>query len=392
MRLTLVVRVQSTLTWILVDLDSLASAIAFGWFRSTVQKDLAVPLVQTPRPDLSLRAENVYALELAGLSASTNDLLCIDDIPPSTPFPSARFALVDHNRLLARFTESNPDARVLAIIDHHEDEKQHTDADPRIIAVPTGSSASLVALFLAEHCADSLPKELATLLLSAILIDTNGLKPNGKAEDADRNAAAFLAPRSLLPDAENIVGDDLHDNPHVQELTAALKAEKDDVSRLGTRDLLRRDYKEYTFTPSWMPSKTVLVGLSTVPIGLHPWIAEDKAFWSETEQYVKERKLSALGILTSFRDEKKLNKQGKGKHRREQLYVVHEDEVEELADRLFKGLKQSDKLQLKKRSLVDDYKSEPPASHTYQTKVWEQGNPDATRKVTAPLLKEIIEG
>jgi exopolyphosphatase len=359
-----------------------------------VLKDLAVPLIQTERANLTLRAENLYALELAGLSEPTKDLLCIDDIPPHSHFPSVKFAIVDHNHLHGRFTENNPKARVLAIIDHHEDEGQHKEtADPRIIVVPTGSSASLVAHLLSEECSETVPKELATLLLCAILVDTGGLKPGGKAEPIDRQAAAYLAPRSLFSTVASLGSTDIHEEPQLQELTTALHAKKDDVSHLGTRDLLRRDYKEYSLKPFWQPDKTVLVGLSSIPIGLHPWISNDTGFWSAVEDWMQDRQLSALGILTSFRDEKKMNKHGKGKHRREQLYVVRDGDVEGLSGRLFKGLKHFDELELKQRSLADDYGTGGPSlASTLRAKVWEQGNTDATRKVTAPLVKRVIEG
>lgn len=378
-----------------IDLDSLASAIAFGWYKNVVQNDQAVTLVQTSRSDLTLRAENLYALELAGLSQSTQDLLCIDDIPASTAFPSRRFALVDHNRLQTRFVHNNADARVEAVIDHHEDEGAHKDtADPRIVVVPTGSSASLVACFLSDKCTDDIPKELATLLLCAILVDTNGLKPGGKAEPTDRQAVAYLVPRSLLTTPDSFVSPDLHDHPRLAELSAALQDKKGDVSHLGSRDLLRRDYKEYSFSPSWLAGRAITVGLSTIPIGLHPWVSEDKQFWSATEEYMTERGLVVLGLLTSFRDDQKMNKHGKPKHRREQLYVVRESDVEGLADRLFTGLKHAKELDLKKRSLADDYHTEPLLrfAQAYRVKAWEQANTDATRKITAPLVKRIIEG
>ena len=49
----------------------------------------------------------------------------------------ARFAVVDHNRLLSSFTDE-----VVAIIDHHEDENLHITADPRVIK-PVDFCASL---------------------------------------------------------------------------------------------------------------------------------------------------------------------------------------------------------------------------------------------------------
>ena len=379
------------------DLDSLASSIALAWYMNTVLKDPTVALIQTSRADLPLRPENLYALELAGLTESTQHLLCSDDIDdvPSSPFPSSLFALLDHNRLQSRFTQDNSDAKVVAIIDHHEDEGAHQEsADPRIVTVPTGSCASLVARYISERSPDTIPEELATLLLCAILIDTNGLKPGGKAEDADREAAVYLTSCSVLAPGGSVDPSNPHEDPRLKDLTETLREKKSDVSDLDTSELLRRDYKEYTMTPSWVRDKTILVGLSSIPIGLDPWVSEDKQFWQATEQYMTERNLSVLGMLTSFKDDTKLNKHGKPKHRREQLYVVYEGEIEGLADVLFKGLKHSKELDLKKRSLADDYHTEVPSAflEKYQVKVWKQGNTDASRKITAPLVKQIIEG
>ncbi len=380
----------------ILDLDSLASAIAYAWYATEIQKSPTVSLIQTPRSDLHLRAENLHALSLAGFDVTEPAILCIDDIPPSSPFPSNRFALVDHNRLQPVFSLDNPDARVVAIIDHHDDEECHKDtADPRIIVTPTGSATSLVARLLEEKCPSAIPSELATLLLCGILIDTNGLKEGGKAETTDRAAAAFLLPHSLLAsESGDSAGSGLQDHDQIQGLSAVLHSKKADVSHLETRDLLRRDYKEYTMVPSWAPEQTILVGLCSVPVGLKSWISRDEAFWASTEQWAEDRKLSVLGILTSFRDEEKMNKHGKAKHRREQLFVVKEDGVEGLAERLFKGLKHSEELELKKRSFVQHYGVEEGVGFgpSFQAKVWQQGNTDATRKVTAPLVKDIIEG
>ncbi|KAI0342519.1 DHH phosphoesterase [Trametopsis cervina] len=371
------------------DLDSLASATAFAWYRSAVENIPTVSLCQTPRSELRLRAENLHALELAGFDPSNPSILCIDELPITSPFPSTSFALVDHNHLLPRFSHDNPEARVVAVIDHHEDEGFHREtAEPRIVTVPAGSASSLVAQFLQSRCGDQLPSELAMLLLCGVLIDTDGLKPRGKAEEVDRAAAAYLVSRCELATA-SLGHTDLHQIPEVKSLTSTLSAKKSDVSQLNTIDLLRRDYKEYSMTPATAQDLTILVGLATIPIGLKSWFKRDGDFWSSTEQFMDDRGLAVLGILTSFRDEASAEK---GKHRREQLYLVREGLVEGLGEHLFHGLKHAKVLDLKKRHLRDDYgttKHNVPTS--LQFKVWEQGNVQATRKVTAPLVKSIIE-
>ena len=341
---------------------------------------------------MRLRAENLHALELAHLNADA-DILCIDDIPHTAEsgFPSSSFALVDHNRLNPRFSHSNPDARVVAVVDHHEDEGlYHDTANPRLIVVPTGSCASLVTQLFQDHPegSNSLPPELATLLLCSILIDTSGLKPGGKAEAADRRAARFLIPRAAAhgqqcdstapPDAALSTASislssmdtgaeggrtgiglaigalnekEPHETPGIQELHATLQEKKASVAHLGTLDLLKRDYKEYTMTPAQSPERQILVGLSSVPVGFAGWLPRHADFWSETEKFMVDRGLTVLGILTSFRDMEKPGKSGKGKHRREQMYVVRGDE--DLATELFDALEEAEELRLKRKKFPE---------------------------------------
>ncbi|KAF9653690.1 DHH phosphoesterase [Thelephora ganbajun] len=396
------------------DLDSMASAIAYAWFATVVKKSNTVPLIQTPHPDLQLRAENLYALSMSGFGDVSNDpekvgVLCLDDLPKSSPFPSHKFSLVDHNRLGSHFTKDNPNAIVVSVVDHHEDEQLYKDtADPRIITVPTGSCASLVADLIHSQCPAeiALIPELATLLICSIVIDTNGLKPGGKAEDPDRQAMAFLLPHSTFSPAFPISlvdigpGTDFNDIPILKDLTRDLKIKKEDVSRLGTRDLLRRDYKEYTLTPSWAKDSQIQVGLASVPVGFESWIPRDKDFYGALEGWIKERQLAALAILTSFSDEKESKKKSKkesgkkskGKHKRQLLVVVADDK--DLASRLFPGLEQSSQLQLEERSFEKFGAKKVTGSFggVLQAKVYKQGNMNATRKVVAPVIKDVVEG
>jgi exopolyphosphatase len=371
-----------------------------------------IPMYQTSREDLHLRPENLYALELAGLGDSHPTLLCLSDVPPShsKSFPSSRFALVDHNSLGSQFSSSgNSNASVVAIVDHHQDEGQHHSASPREIIVPTGSCASLVANLIRETLTDanSIPPELANLLLTATVIDTQGLKVGSKAEPADRAAALFLsqsASSSLNLTPLSSIGeaggeDAVHTTPGLEALNEALQGKKSDVSNLGTRDLLRRDYKEYTFVLS-ADQKHVQVGLASVPIGFHTWLAQagaqsDNAFWRETAAWADERHLDALGVLTSFRDPDHINKKGKPKHRREQMWLVRTS-GDGLGKLLFPSLEADAELELKHVEFdafgVDGVEREGSFEEGWEVRVYKQKNADATRKVTAPVVKQIIEG
>jgi len=388
------------------DLDSVASAIAYAWFATVVKKIDTVPLIQTPHPDLYLRAENLYALSTSGFGDASKDpakldVLCLDDLPKSSPFPSYRFSLVDHNRLGSHFAKDNPNATVVSVVDHHEDEQLYKDtADPRIITVPTGSCTSLVADLIYTQCPAEVAilPELATMLICGIVIDTNGLKPGGKAEDPDRQAMAYLLPRSTFvpaipPSVTDIgPGTDFNDIPVLQDLTKELKTKKDDVSHMGTRDLLRRDYKENTFTPSWAKDSQIQVGVSSVPVGFKSWIPRDKDFFDAVDGWINERQLAALVVLTSFNGEKKSEKNSKGKHKRQLLVVVTDNK--DLASKLFPGLEQSPKLQLEERSFkkFGAKKAKGDFRGVLEAKVYKQGKVDATRKVVTPILKEVVEG
>ena len=300
---------------------------------------------------------------------------------------------MDHNRLQARFSHDNPSVRVVAVIDHHQDEGLYYDtADRRIVVVPTGSCSSLVTQLFQAH-PEHMPPDLATLLLCAILIDTGGLRPGGKAEAVDLNAAHFLIPLAAPSPEQNLLSlgslkpDEPHETPGIQELNTELQEKKASVAHLSTSDHLRRDYKEYTMTHG---GRELLVGLSSVPLGFESWLPRDAAFWAEAEAFMAARGLVVLGILTSFRDADHPGKNGRGKHRREQMYVIARGE-DDLAEHLFDALGEAEALRLKRRKFPELGVHKAFSEHV-RARVWEQKNVEATRKVTAPLVKAIIEG
>lgn len=355
------------------DLDSLASSLGYSYLASKLKNSPTVALVQTPRTDLYLRAENLHALSLANLDPSNSDLLCIDDTPLSHPLNSSfsKFVLVDHNTLLAPFRGSG---KVVGILDHHADDKTHPDAEFREIE-PVGSCASLVAKhFQNEWTPEAdVPHEVATLLLTAITIDTGGLKPDDKGTPTDVDAARFLFAVSTLGQGNSFDG-----AASLKSLAKDLHDQKADVSHLNTRDLLRRDYKELTFGG-------LQVGLSTVPVGLKVWTEREDfkktEFFESLEDYMAARKLNVLGVLTTYKSAKKHEK------RRELLFITDKDTVpKEVENRLFEGLDADKTLELE----ATDKLGKP--RHPKHTRVWNQGNTKATRKYVAPLVKTLVEG
>jgi exopolyphosphatase len=402
----------------MVDLDSIASSIAYAYIQSTRNKGPIVPLMQMSKGDFILRSENIYALKMAGLDTSTPEsgipeLLTVDEVVPdqTSTFPSDRFALVDHNRLKPMFLQNQEEkVKVVGVIDHHEDEELYQDtADPRVIQ-KTGSCSSLVAMVLKPD--SDTPPEMATLLLSALLIDTTGLKEGGKAIDVDREAAALLVQQSTIasaisPTAFNNMSTDAskglkmltnvpQEGGPIAELTQELQDKKFAVSQLGCIDLLRRDYKEYIYTPSYPGApKSIKAGIGSVPLGFKDWIGREE-FWTDAAEWMKQRELAILGIQTSFREE---SKKGKMKHKREQILIAsaHASEgvdADELAEIIWSGMEKVELLELEEIDYKEVYgiKTEQEVPEGLKFKVFKQHNADATRKQTAPALKEVIEG
>ncbi|KAI6041495.1 DHH phosphoesterase [Pisolithus marmoratus] len=422
------------------DLDTIASSIGYAWYRSHTEAQntgrKAVALMPQPRSDFYLRAENIHALATAGVHDPFDELLCPEDLPPD--HKCTDYALVDHNSM----DNSSPNTRVVAVIDHHEDEgKYHDTASPRIIE-PAGSCTSLVTrLLMSGSGHTSLPRDLVGLLLSAIAIDTQALKKGGKALEVDRVAAAWLLGRVNLTEPTSHVGEirttkmptdtDLsvqqgiigHDG--LRNLADTLNSKKQAVSHLSTRDLLRRDSKKYTLKLSPFLNQEnggiIQVELATVPLPLLAFFnSGSTAVLTATTSWMDERGLIILGVLTTYRSKK-------DKGRREQLWIVRASgapQQQRLAQALFDGLEAEASLALKRRGFTryglggggdttgndedgdDDTSShdgstgeqaanavsDSPFGPTFIARVYKQNNTHATRKQVAPLLKRILEG
>ncbi|KAH8829159.1 hypothetical protein DL96DRAFT_1668749 [Flagelloscypha sp. PMI_526] len=371
------------------DLDSVASSIAYAWFNKTLNNQPTIPLVRIEHEDLVLRPENMKALATAGIDKPAEQLLCLTEVTSLPSISYNNIVLVDHNRLGPPWSKSDPPIDVVAVIDHHEDEGSYkSNANPRVVE-PAGSCASLITRHWRSLDA-SFPPELSHLLLSAILLDTGGLSPKGKAVDADRVAASYLIHSSGLVSENSVTASSsstepgqtvpLHKVPEVRQLSDLLSDMKEDISSLSIRDLLRRDYKEYQYT---FNGESVQVGLATVPLKLGAWANTEK-MGEESLQFMRSRGVSILGILTTFKTEKKK------KHKRQTLWVFDidgKDHLQSATETLTKGLELSEELKL-----VEHKKFQLTTNDTgCQWKAYKQGNAKATRKAVAPLVKDLLD-
>jgi len=439
--------------------------VAYAYLSTRLESAKAIPLLLTPSNLMRLREENRVAFRM-NQQMNIDALLHPDMIPvrsasetngepnghadgtvdgapaaaATTPtYPAslsilgqlgATYALVDHNRLLPLFG----DGHVVGIIDHHEDEGAHTDAATRLIQVPTGSCSSLVVQhfkdkWIAANAAAAqgsavngdanghdgatsgpIPIQVPSLLLQALIIDTQGVKPGGKATPTDTAAAEFLYPLSIFDRSASkpngLAGQsdtgDSAPNAVLTEIFTVLSDAKSDVSQLDTKDLLVRDYKEYELPTSSSTYPVIRAGLSTVPVGFKAWL-ERETDWTSlmagVDGYMADRKLDIEGILTSYNNKE-------GKHRRELLLTVgttgklSAGDAQRFLTQLASGLEGSVELELapwekggagvvKKLILGKRVELNDEAQGRW-AKVWKQKNSKATRKQVAPLLRDAV--
>jgi exopolyphosphatase len=258
------------------DLDSMASSVAYAWLLARQPGELlTLPVINIPRGDFALRTEAVWLFREAGVQV--DDLIFLDEIDLDRAHAQGRLrlVLVDHNSLPA--SRRDWGRIVEEILDHHADEGLYPDA--RKIIAPVGSAATLVAERLLQSAPQPPVPAVSTLLLGTILLDTVNLDPAAKrVTPRDEQAAARLL---------EITGTDR------QSLFLRLQAEKFNVSVLSTRDILRKDYKEYRLG-------AVKCGISSAPLSLGDWIGKDPRIEDSFAQYARSRDLDLLLAMCAY--------------------------------------------------------------------------------------------
>ncbi|GAA5985336.1 hypothetical protein JCM11641_006370 [Rhodosporidiobolus odoratus] len=284
------------------DLDSLVSAVALAYMYEHLDPpQKAVALLQTEQDALDLRPENALALHYALMSTRHRDLLTIDELPIKPVDMGHRIkgiALVDHNVPRSEWDS----AKILAIIDHHEDQGlANGTANPRIIE-KSGSCSSLVTRYLLDELHEGskltakdtvdamthgpLPKELVELLLRTIAIDSDGLSKKSR-QPVDKESAERLLPRSSFKHRQLKEVMRIFD----KDLSASRKA----LDGLDLRSLLRRDWKGDSIPTKSSKYPTIALGFASAPVSLEDqilrtpeqttpeWFAIERAWTAEIQ-------------------------------------------------------------------------------------------------------------
>lgn len=370
------------------DLDSMTAALAWAYHlehstANTSNPRKAIALLQTPADALDLRPENKLALRNAKMTSGHSDLLTLDELPedPETLSRKVRgVVIVDHPEPLRRWD----DAKVLSLFDHHEDRGAAPDAEPRIIE-KAASCTTLVARQMLDELEKlpeeyHMPHEILELMLSAIAIDSGGLKPR-KTTKADKKTAKRVLARSAWANRDlDDVMDDLDDQ---------LSDAQDRIDDLGVRDLLRRDWKgSLVYTPS-PRTPTVNLGFASIPYSLDEqiqktefeelfdWFAVHAAWTAEVHS----------DISLSLNKYKIRDERGKKRKIREIVLTTRADVRidEDQADDLFHTVVSA--IENAKEFKVVPWHDADKLGHRQM--VW-QHESDAGRKVIRPLVEKAV--
>lgn len=244
------------------DLDSVVSCVAYAWLQRLNRGISVTPIISFPKDELVLRKDVELVLNEAGIDVS--DLIFVDDLNTEREYS---IHLVDHN-----VVDGPEKGEVVSIIDHHEDSGKYTNAKPRIIE-KAGSCISLVLRELLADRESSLTESERKFLGSPILVDTRGL--TARVEEVDKWAA-----RAVL----------FTDPFTVMLYTKELQTAKEDVRGLTARDLLRKDYKQWTVGGG----KTL--GISSVMGRVH-------TVMDAIPDWAKEKGLSTLLVMAAYSDD-----------------------------------------------------------------------------------------
>lgn len=156
-----------------------------------------------------------------------------------------RFVLADHNEESQRLKGISPKA-ILEIYDHHRP-SLNLPAPLYVNIKPWGATNTVIYWFM-KLAGVKMPRDLASLMISAILSDTVGLK-SPTTTDIDREAIEKLNQVAKIK--------------NLKELTLAIFKSKSSLAGLSDQELLTKDYKIFNFS-----GKKILVNqLETVEQG-----------------------------------------------------------------------------------------------------------------------------
>ena len=138
------------------DTDAIGAAIAFSHLQNQLGKETEAVALGTPNE------ETQYALDYFKLSAPR--------VVQSAKEEATQVMLVDHNEFQQSISDI-AEVEILAVVDHHRIANFETANPLYYRAEPVGCTSTIILKLYKENQVE-LPKEIAGIMLSAILSDT----------------------------------------------------------------------------------------------------------------------------------------------------------------------------------------------------------------------------
>lgn len=283
------------------DLDSIVSAIGLAYYKNNTiinNKRRYLPVVNNTREILESKEECKYLFDYHKINM--NDLIFLNDLISSNKseltFEKSSIILVDHNKLDEHERKLKFENHITGVIDHHLDENLYAHScttEMRLIDNTIASNAFLITELMKNDSAYKFEEpSLATLLLFAILIDTDNMSPDrSRITVRDQSLFDFLLQRANITSSEAMLAYN-----KIQEL-------KVNSANNKTVDLLlRNDYKQWTCGDG--SHGQVRYGISSILIAPNVWIEkETKSKWlSDIRAYINKNSLDLFAILAVYND------------------------------------------------------------------------------------------
>ena len=201
------------------DLDAVASAVEYAEFLTKskrYERAQIIPLSAEPA-----NKETHFVFEKFGAKLPQT----IEEV---TIEPTDAFVLVDHNEETQR-SPKVVNEQVIEIVDHHKINVNFT-SPVRIDVKPLGSTSSIV-YENAEFYGIELSKETKSLILAAVISDTQGLK-SSTTTGIDANIAEKLCEELGIDQ---------------QKLTFEIFKAKSDLTGLSAQEIATKDFKVFDF-------------------------------------------------------------------------------------------------------------------------------------------------
>ena len=242
------------------DTDSVAAAISYANFLKAQGQD-AVACMQTDAA--SLNPESKTLLARFGLAAPE----MLKDAE------GKKVALVDHSDII-QAPANIMKAELVAVVDHHKIGDVTTNSPIYFYAQPVGCTCTVLNEMY-KTAGIAIPKDIAGIMLAAILSDTVNFK-SPTCTPADKAACADLA---------KVAGD-------MNELFMEMLKAKSAVDGIPAKDLLFRDYKDFDMKGS-------KVGVGQLELATLDQVAAIRdALYAEMQKVKSEGRHSVLLMLT----------------------------------------------------------------------------------------------